>query len=107
MPFKLQARPPNRLAPFRTRKEKGSRHRGWNSYLDALIGDEEQKKRKTSEKRKGVEAQRAKPSTPSQASDAHIGDEEQNRKTEKERKRERVPNPTTQEHLVAFYDLYG
>ena len=28
------------------RKGKGSRHRGWTFYLDALIGDEEQKKRK-------------------------------------------------------------
>ena len=39
-------------------------------------------------KRKRIEAQRAKPSSPSQASDALIGDEEQNGKQKKNKKKE-------------------
>ena len=40
-------------------------------------------------RRKGIEAQRAKPPTPSQAIDAHIGDEEHNGKQKKKQKQTR------------------
>ena len=59
-------------------------------------------------KRKGIEAQKVKHSTPSLAIDALIGDEEQNRRREqKERNRERVPIQVTLDHLVASYDTQG
>ena len=38
--------------------------------------------------RKGISSQRVKPSTPSQAVDAHIGDVEQNGKKKKNKKKE-------------------
>ena len=43
---------------------------------------------------------------PIPATDALIGDEEQNGK-QKERNRERVPNPPTLDHLVAYYNVQG
>ena len=47
-------------------------------------------------------------SNSSQAIDAPIVDEEQNGKQkEKERNRERVPNPVTQDNLVSFYNTQG
>ena len=48
-------------------------------------------------KRKGVEAERAKLSTPSQATDAHIGDEEQNGKQKKSKKKEIGSGSPTQD----------
>ena len=59
-------------------------------------------------KRKGIEAQRAKPFTPSQAIEALIGEEEQNgNQKEEKRKRERIRNPDTPDHLVASYIPHG
>ena len=47
-------------------------------------------------KRKGIAAQRVKPSTPFSVTDALIGEEEQNGKQENKKKnRKRVPNPAT------------
>ena len=73
----------------------------------ASINPEERNKKerqvRRAKKRKRTKAQRAKPSTQSQAIDAHIGDEERI----KERKTERYPNPATQDHTVASYDLRG
>ena len=61
------------------------------------------KKERRVKRRKGIEAQRVKPSTPSQSIDALIGDEEQNGKQKKKKKKEteRVPNPATPDPLVA------
>ena len=44
----------------------------------ARINDKEGNARRKTKKRKGIEAQRVKPSTPSWAIDALIGEEEQN-----------------------------
>ena len=56
-------------------------------------------------KRKGIEARRVKPPTPSRVSDALIGDEEQEGKRKK--KTEGVLNPATLDHSVASYDPQG
>ena len=56
------------------------------------------KEARRKEKRKNESGQRAKPSTPTQAIDAHMGEEGKNQKTEgrtKERNREQAPNPAT------------
>ena len=63
----------------------------------------EKKKRK---KRKGIVAYRAKPSTLILGTDALIGNEEQ-KKDEKERSRERDPNPVTMDKSAASYDPHG
>ena len=59
--------------------------------------EREKKERRVirAKKRKGVEAQRAKPLTPTQANNAHMGDEEQdgNRKKTKTKKRGAGPQP--------------
>ena len=56
-------------------------------------------------KRKGIEAQRVKHPTPSQATDALTGEEEQNGKQKRtKRNRKRVPNPATLDHSVVSYD---
>ena len=76
----------------------------------ARIKAKERKKKerqvRRAKKRKGIEEQRAKPSTPSQATDAHIGIEEQSGKQKKNKMKEtgngshKLANP---DHLVAFY----
>ena len=50
-----------------------------------------------------MKAQKAKSPPPTKALYALIEDEEQ----KKERNRERVPNPTTLDHLVVAYNLHG
>ena len=45
------------------------------------------RKVRRAKKRKGIEAQRAKPPTPSQATDTQIGNEEQNEKQKKNKKK--------------------
>ena len=44
-------------------------------------------------KKKGIEAQRVKPSTKFQATDAHIGDEEQNGKKKKNKRKKHGAGP--------------
>ena len=58
---------------------------------------------------KKIEAQRAKPRTPTPAMDALTGDEEQTggKEENKERKRERVSNPPMLDHSVASYNPQG
>ena len=60
-------------------------------------------------KRKGIESQRVKPSTQSQAIYANIGNEEHNGKQKKNKKKktEWVLNPPTPDHLVTSYDPHG
>ena len=59
--------------------------------------------------KKRIKAQKAKPPSPNQAIDTWIGDEEQNgkqMKEEKERNRERTPDPGTLDYLVGSYDTH-
>ena len=75
-----------------------------------MIKKREERQVRREEKRKILKAQRVKPSTPSRATDALIGDEEHNgkrKKEQKERNRERAPNPITLDHLAASYDSHG
>ena len=51
--------------------------------------EKKERQLRRAKKRKGIEAQRAKPSTPSQAIDAHMGDEEQNGKHRKNIKKDK------------------
>ena len=74
-----------------TERDRGTE--GETSYLDALIGGEEKTREKSLE-RKGIEAQRAKPPTPTRAIDELIGDEEQNEKTRKRNKQHADPQPS-------------
>ena len=62
--------------------------------------------REVKERDRGIEGG---PLKPIPGIDARIGDEEQNgkQKKEKERNKERVPNPATQDHSVASYDAQG
>ena len=57
-------------------------------------------KRRKAKKRKGIKTERVKPSTPSQAIDAHIGDEEQNGKQKKNKKKKRSGSPTRQPQTI-------
>ena len=52
--------------------------------INAKERDKKKRQERRAKKRKGIEAQRVKPSTPSQAIDALIGDEEQNGEQKKE-----------------------
>ena len=65
----------------------------------ARINAKEREKVRRAKKRKGIEAQRVMPSTPSQANDMHIGDEEQNGKQKKEKK---ICESRSEEKLVGF-----
>ena len=72
------------------------------------INDEGREKKerrgRKEQKKKGIEAQSAKPPTSTRAIDALIGDGEQKgrrKKEENERNRERGPNPTTLNLSVA------
>ena len=57
-------------------------------------------------KKKRIEAQRAKPRTPTPAIDELIGEEEQTGK-KKVRNRERVSNPATLDASISSYDPQG
>ena len=77
-----------------------------SACMNAQEREKEERRVRKAKKRKGIEAHRVKPPTPSQTTDAHIGDEEKN----EERNRERVPNPATPDYVVASYephDSYG
>ena len=50
-------------------------------------------KKKRMKKRKGIEAQRVKPPTPSRETDALIGDEEQNRKQKRTERKKQGSGP--------------
>ena len=56
--------------------------------------------------KKGIEAQREKTPTSTQAIDVFIRDEEHNEK-QKKKNRERAPNPVTLDPSVVFYDPQG
>ena len=59
--------------------------------------------------KKNESRQKAKPSTPTQAIDAHMGEEEKSRKQKEEQKKKKGadPQPSYLDHLVASYDPYG
>ena len=59
------------------------------------------------EKKKEIEAERAKPYTPTGAIGALIGKEEQNKNRKKKSKRERAPYPAILDHSVESYDPQG
>ena len=68
-----------------------------------MKGDKKERQVRRAKKKKWIEAQRTKPTTPTWAVDALIGEKGQNGKQKKEieRSRNRVPNP------VASFNRHG
>ena len=74
-----------------------------SARVNAEERDKRERKVRRRKKKKGIEAQRARSPTQTQAIDALKWDEEQNEKRE-ERNREWVPNLATLDPSVASYD---